>query len=185
MVGAVLRGALGFAAVSVAAFSVWAFGGPWFDRHGGDAVMFPVVAAAFLVLSGVLLHPLAGGVGRFYRAFVPAFIAYSAVWCAAWWLIRKRPGEWVGSIAGSAVFVLVAGAMLGSLRSWLKATLVVAATHSAGYFLGGVLYASLKSGGMPTLAMLGWGLLYGLGFGAGIGYAFAALRPPRGAEASA
>jgi hypothetical protein len=178
MIGAILRGALGFAAVSVAAFSVWAFGGKWFGGHGGDAVMFPVIALAFLVLSGVLLHPLAGGVGRFYRAFVPAFFAYAAVWCAAWWLIKGRPGEWVGSVAGSAVFVLVAGAMLGNLRPWLTSTLVVAAGHSAGYFLGGVLFYSMKS----TLGMLAWGLLYGLGFGAGIGYVFAALRrsPPSG-----
>jgi len=166
---ATLRGAIGFGAVSTAAYAVWAFGGKWFGRHGGDAAMYPVIAVVFIGLSGLLLHPLAGGVGRFYRAFVPAFVAYAAVWCAAWFLIKKRPGEWVGSAAGSAVFALVAGALLGNLRRWPKAAVVLFAVHSAGYFLGGELFYSMKS----TLGMLGWGLLYGLGFGAGIGYVFA------------
>lgn len=171
---AVLRGALGFGAVSTAAYAVWAFGGKWFGRHGGDAAMYPVIAVVFVTLSGLLLHPLAGGIGRFYKAFVPAFVAYAVVWCAAWFLIKKRPGEWVGSLAGSVVFVLVAGALLGNLRPWLKAAAVLFVGHSAGYFLGGELFYSLHS----TIGMLGWGLLYGLGFGAGIGYAFACLRTP-------
>jgi hypothetical protein len=168
MVGAVLRGALGFAAVSVAAFSVWAFGERLFKPWGGDGAMFPAIAVVFLGLTGLLLHPLAGGAGRFYRAFVPAFFAYAAVWCAAWWLIRKRPGEWVGSAAGSAVFALVAMAILGNLRGWPKAAALLFVGHSAGYFLGGELFYSMKS----QLGMLLWGLLYGLGFGAGIGYVF-------------
>ncbi len=168
MASAVIRGALGFGAVSVAAYSVWAFGGKWFARHGGDAAMYPVIAVVFLALSGLVLHPLAGGVGRFTRAFIPAFVAYAAVWCAAWFLIKKRPGEWVGSLAGSAAFALVAGALLGNLRPWFRATAALAVGHSAGYFLGGELYYATRS----ALGMLGWGLLYGLGFGAGIGYAF-------------
>lgn len=180
MAGAVLRGALGFAAVSVAAFAVWAFGERWFRPWGGDRAMFPAIAVVFLGLTGLLLHPLAGGVARFYRAFVPAFGAYAAVWCAAWWVIRKRPGEWTGSLAGCLVFALVAGAMLGNARPWLRAAAVLFAGHSAGYFLGGELFYSMKS----TLGMLAWGLLYGLGFGAGIGYAFASFRPP-GAKSEA
>ena len=46
-------------------------------------------------------------------------------------------------------------------------------THSVGYFLGGDFYYAL--GG--TTGKLLWGLCYGLGFGAGIGYAYRALKP--------
>jgi hypothetical protein len=56
--------------------------------------------------------------------------------------------------------------------------------HSLGYFAGGKLmyflssptgaelFNSLTKAELGTVAKLSWGLLYGLGFGAGLGYAF-------------
>ncbi len=175
---AALRGSLGFAAVSVAAFSVWAFGGKWFRGHGGDPAMYAVIAAVFLGLTGALLHPLARGprpLVRFTRVFVPAFLAYAGAWCGAWFLLGFGRGEWLGSLAGSAAFALVAGLLLGNPRAFPRAGLALFIGHSAGYFAGGPLYDSVKPG-HATLGMLGWGLLYGLGFGAGIGYAFFAYQ---------
>eukprot|EP01031_Cornospumella_fuschlensis_P021810 gene21810-26738_t len=64
----VVLGAFGFALVSLLAFSIWAFAGKWFS---GEIPMYIAIAAVFLVLSGVVLGPLAGGAGRFYRAFLP------------------------------------------------------------------------------------------------------------------
>ena len=165
--GAILRGSLGFAAVSVAAFSVWAFAGGLF---GGEPGLYTAIAVVFLAVSGLVLHPLAPEprLRRFTLSFVPAFLAYAAVWCAAWFALRFGWGEWLGSFGGSAAFALVLGATLGNLRPTVKVALSIFVAHSAGYFLGGEIYYAMRD----ATGKLLWGLLYGLGFGAGIGYAF-------------
>ncbi len=172
-----LHGAVGFAAVSVAAFSVWAFAGKKFPNEG---TMYAAVAAVFVALSGIVLHPLVAGPRRLLRftaAFVPAFLAYAAAWCAAWFPLRDRTGEWLGSAGGSVAFALVAGAMLRNLRAVPRVALLLFACHSAGYFAGGEVHA-WATPHSATAAMLGWGLAYGFGFGAGIGIAFARLQQP-------
>lgn len=193
MLGAVARGSLGFAAVSVAGFAVWAFGGRWFYRHGGEAGLYAACALVFVGAAGLFLHPLVRGpnpVRRFYKVFVPAFLAYALAWSAAWFGFRFGLGEWLGSLAGSAAFAVVAGGLLGNGRRWPKVSAVLFVAHSAGYFLGGQLYAwsrapvaaevlgGLSEETLATLGRLGWGLLYGLGFGAGLGYAFFDLQEP-------
>lgn len=193
MLGAVARGSLGFAAVSVAGFAVWAFGGRWFYRYGGEAGLYAACALVFVALAGWLLHPLVRGpkrLGCFYRVFAPAFLAYAIAWSAAWFAFGFGLGEWLGSLAGSAAFALVAASLLGNRRRWLKGSGVLFVAHSAGYFLGGQLYGwsrtpaaaeilgGLSNGAIVTLGQLGWGLLYGLGFGAGLGYTFFDLQAP-------
>jgi hypothetical protein len=183
----ILIGSLGFAAVSVAAFSLWAFGGRWFHSHGGDAAMYSAIAAAFLVLSGAILHTLICGeraLARFYGAFVPAFFAYAVLWCLAWFVVKGATGEWLGSLSGSFAFAWVVTKRMGGRASIVITGLLVFAAHSLGYFTGGkVMYgilggccADFFSGWsreqIGVIAKLGWGLLYGLGFGAGIGMAF-------------
>jgi len=163
----VLRGSLGFAAVSVAAFSVWAFGplkGP---------AMYAAVAVAFLLLSGVALSPLARPKRRFLPAFLPAFTLYAVAWCAAWFFLTFKGRDYVGIAAGGALFTAVLAAVLGGRRAWLRATLVLVAAHALGYWLGGV---ACYAEGHGKLGMLAWGLGYGLGFGAGIGYVFHAFQ---------
>lgn len=191
---AVLRGSLGFAVVSLAGFAVWAFAGSWFYANVGEAGLYAVSTVVFVGMSGLLLHPLVRGPGsllRFYKAFVPAFIAYAVVWCVAWFALRFGPGEWLGSFAGSVVFAVLIGRALGSFRSLLAVCAVFFVTHSAGYFLGGQFYnwskgpsaAELLNGlsqaQIAMLGRLGWGLLYGLGFGAGLGYACCTFQKPR------
>lgn len=174
MIAAMLRGALGFAAVGVAAFSIWAFGGKAFRGHGGEPAMYTVIALAFIGLTGLALHPLVDGprrLLRFYKVFVPAFVAYAAAWCAAWAALKFGLGEWLGSAAGSAAFAGVAGIQLGNRRAIPKAATVLFVGHSIGYFIGGPIFYGMKST-HPQIGMLLWGLLYGLGFGAGIGYVF-------------
>ena len=180
---AMLVGALGFALVSVIAFSVWAFGGAWFHFPGGELAMYAVIAVLFLGLTGVVLLRLVRGerpMARFYGAFLPAFCAYAIVWCLAWFLIKGRASEWIGSFAGSIVFAAIVHARFKSFGSFAITGLIVFIAHSLGYFLGGEwMYGTLRHGlaGMAKLqvalaAKLGWGLFYGLGFGAGIGAAF-------------
>ena len=147
--------------------------------------MYVAIAAVFLGLSGFVLGPLAGGVGRFYKAFLPAFFVYSVVWTAAWFALPDKRGEWIGAAAGCLVFAWIAMKMLGSARGWLIAALALFVLHTAGYFAGDwsmydVFVPQAKVAGKGstdfqhymTLAKLSWGLFYGLGFGAGIGWVF-------------
>jgi len=185
----VLRGSLGFAGVSLAGFLVWALAGRWFYQNTGEAGLYIACAMVFIGLSGLLLHPLLHGSGsviRFYKIFVPAFLAYAMVWSAAWFVWKMGAGEWVGSLAGSLVFTALTGWSLGGFRSWAwgRAATVMFVAHSLGYFLGGkLMYWMIGPGGagwftgitktqISLIAKLGWGLLYGLGFGAGLGHAF-------------
>ena len=185
------RGSLGFAAVSLAGFSVWAFAGRWFYQNTGEAGLYAACAVVFVGLSGLLLHPLLRGsrsLARFYKIFIPAFMAYAVVWCAAWFVGRTGVGEWVGSLAGSLVFTGMVGWSLGGFGSWGRAAMVMFVVHSAGYFLGGkwmywmigpdgaAMFTGLGKAQISLMAKLGWGLLYGLGFGAGLGYSFHAFQ---------
>ena len=171
MIRDVLRGSLGFAAVSVAAFSVWAFG-----PLKGTA-MYAGVAAVFVVLTGFALHRLAPSPARFAAAFIPAFVAYAVVWSAIYLSFRFKARDYVAIAAAVAAFTAVLAAVLGGRRAWLRAWLVATAAHAAGYWLGGVVCYGVF--GHDRLGMLAWGVGYGLGFGAGIGYAFHAFQAGR------
>lgn len=177
-----VHGTLGFALVSLLAFSIWAFAGRWFP---GELSLYTAIAAVFLGLSGIVLGPLAGGAGRFYRAFLPAFLVYAVLWCVAWFGIGGKPGEWVGAVIGGLAFTVISLRILGNSQGWLGATLVFLVLHCAGYFAGDWAYTYAK-GHLPQLSeslglagpdvrnagRLAWGLFYGLGFGAGIGWVF-------------
>ena len=182
-----LRGSLGFAIVSLSGFSVWAFGGKWFQAHLGEAGLYSACAVVFLGSSGLLLHPLVQGPGpllRFYKVFIPAFFAYAIVWCAAWFVLGFGLGEWLGSLLGSIVFVAVTARRFGNSEGVVRASIILFSFLSAGYFLGGKLMhwiagpmgsamlTGVSKAQISVIAKLSWGLLYGLGFGAGIGYAF-------------
>ena len=167
-----LLGAVGYAACSLAAYSVWAFGHAWFSAHGGDRLLYPAVAALFLLLPGFILHPLAGGRGRFLKAYVPAFLAYAAVWCAVWFLLRFEHRDWLASALGSAAFVSVTAAVFRNGHGLPQAMIALFLLHSAGYFAGEQAYLALRG----TSGMLAWGFLHGLGFGAGLALTFRVLR---------
>jgi hypothetical protein len=187
-----VRGSFGFALVSLGGFAVWAFAGRWLTTRIGEGGMYGVSALVFILFSGFFLNSLLRGPGRlwrFYKAFVPAFLAYAAVWSAAWFSLGFGRGEWIGSFAGTTVFVLLVAWSLGSFRGFVLACLVLFATHSAGYFLGGELYYWTNKPAAAELfdrfskqqialaGRMAWGLLYGLGFGAGLGYAFYKFQP--------
>src|SRR5690348_15080462 len=123
---ATARGSLGFAIVSLAAFSVWAAGGKWFQTHLGEAGLYTACALVFVLSSGLLLHPLVRGPGsfpRFYIVFMPAFGAYALTWCAAWFALHFGPGEWLGSVMGTLAFATVTAWRFGTFRGFLKAWL--------------------------------------------------------------
>lgn len=192
-VGCVLQGAWRFAIVSIVGFGVWAFGGRWFRAHGGEPGLYAASTVVFVGLAGLLMHPLMRGprrLLRFYGVFIPAFIAYAAIWCSFWFLLGYGAGEWLGSLTGTFAFVALTGWRFGNLRPVPGVSVAFFAAHSLGYFAGGKLmyfltspagaelFNSLTKAELGTVAKLSWGLLYGLGFGAGLGYAFHVFQKP-------
>lgn len=181
----VLHGSLGFALVSVLSFSIWAFAGGWFRGRGGEPVMYAAIAIAFLGLSGLLLGPLAGGVGRFYRVFLPSFGLYAVLWSAAWFAMPDRRGEWLGAALGCVALVWLARWRMAAKGAWIVLLGVFFLLHTAGYFAGSwAMYdfwlGGFKSGSLGELTRaeaalygkLSWGLCYGMGLGAGLGLLF-------------
>lgn len=179
-----LHGSLGFAAVSLAAYSIWAF----VPRTvGGEKGMYALIALVYLGGAGLAMSGLLQGenrLRRFYRMFLPAFFGYALLWSVAWFLIKEPPGswrlrEWIGAAAGTLFFSWVCWNSLKKPAGFGIAALVLFALHTLGYFVGGKwMYGLLGSGiegwtkpQVAIVAKLGWGLFHGLGFGAGIGFA--------------
>ena len=179
-VAAAISGAWRFALVSILGFAPWAL-----PRHGGEGQLYFECLIAFLVFAQVLLVPMVHRENRYKRfnsSFVPAFIAYAVVWSACWFAFRAKGGEIAGLILGCLAFAWVLGKRLRSTDGLGSVVLVLILAHAAGYWLGSYVFSmarnppALFSGwdkkDIWTLAKLSWGLFYGLGFGAGIGYAF-------------
>ena len=113
------------------------------------------------------------------------------MWCLAWFALRFGLGEWLGSLLGSAAFVGVISWRMRNAQGFIQTSLILFALNSAGYFLGGkvmhwvlgpagsAVFIALTKAARLVVAELAWGLLYGLGFGAGIGYAFHAVQKGR------
>lgn len=187
----VRRGAAGFTLVSVAGFLPWVLAGPWFYRHPGELAMYACCALVFIGLSGLLLHPLIIGPGalkRFYAFFSVAFAAYSIAWTAGWMGLRGQPMHLrsaAGLFAGTAVMAAVFAAAFEARGAMLKIATALFVLNSLGYFAGGWIEGSLaqmKSLNLAVVVLSGaaldvfmkamWGVCYGIGFGAGLGYAF-------------
>lgn len=165
---ALLIGTGGFTLASLIVYSFWALGGRAVERAVGEAGFFAACAVLFVVLGAALLKPLAPiSFPRFVMIYGGAFLGYALCWCLGWFLVRGRPGEWLGGFAGSLVFCSVLAAAFRAWRSLAVSTLVLFVGHAAGYFLGGVAHARVS-----VLPQIAWGLFYGLGTGAGIGFAF-------------
>jgi len=165
-------GTTGFTLASLAAYSVWAFAGRPLYRSIGEAGLYALCAIVFILFGSILLRPLTRKrLARFSAIFTTAFLAYAAAWCAAWFGAKGRPGEWLGSLAGSIAFCIVLAAWFNAWRALLLASIVLFVAHSAGYFAGSWSYYALRKE-HATVAKLAWGFFHGLGMGAGLGFAF-------------
>jgi len=176
-------GIIGFTTVSLLGFLPWVLAGRWFYQNTGEAGLYVVCTCVFIAASGPLMHRLILGPGslwRFYAVFTIAFLGYAVAWIGAWMILGGHTGSVVGLLLGTA--------WMGGILSWAfsasKTALPIISAlfllNSAGYFAGGPTDAVIL--GMediiPTdttrnaLAHISWALLYGVGFGAGLGYAF-------------
>src|SRR5690349_7422991 len=165
---ALLIGTGGFTVASLIVYGFWSVAGRAIERAVGEAGFYAACAALFVLLGSALLKPLAPiSFPRFALIFGGAFFSYALCWCLAWFLVRGRAGEWLGAFAGSLAFCTLLAARFRAWPSVVVSTLILFLGHSAGYFFGGVAYARI-----PVLPKIAWGLFYGLGTGAGIGFAF-------------
>ena len=184
----VVRGTLGFTVVSLAGFAPWAVFGRWFHKMGGELGMYIACAVVFIGLSGLCLHRLILGRGslvRFYQLFSVAFTLYSVAWIAGWMVLRGHLGSIVGLFAGTALMGWIFVRAFEARGQLLRVVLALFVLNSLGYFVGGLMEGGLMGAqGLSLmgvaihkstqgrLAMLSWGLCYGIGFGAGLGLAF-------------
>jgi hypothetical protein len=169
---AVAIGAAGFTLASLAGYSVWAFGGRTLYRSVGEVGLYALCAVVFILLGSFLLRPLTRlSLAKFAAIFTTAFLAYAVAWCAAYFLVKRQPGEWAASLAGSVAFCIVLSAWFKTWRALLVCAGVLFLAHSAGYFAGSWSYFQLQKKHAAT-AKLAWGFFHGLGMGAGLGFAF-------------
>ncbi|MEM8954803.1 MAG: hypothetical protein AAGD22_11680 [Verrucomicrobiota bacterium] len=182
---AIVQGSVRFAILSVLSYAVWAFGG-----RMSTITLYTTTALVFVALSGPLLYPLLPPPGRLrklYAVFVPGFIAYAALWCVGWFVIRAAAGEILGSAAGLAAFTIIIVLILRPRASFLAIFAILFTFHTLGYTIGGMCYYAANGQGILApllethiaLGRLLWGFFHGLGFGAGLGFAFSQSRPQK------
>jgi hypothetical protein len=177
---------------SIVVFGSWAFSGRWMYAKLGEAGAYATWAATFILLAGGALNLLIIGprtLRSFYALFLAAFGTYSLLWSVSWFVLGGRAGEWLGSLLGTAAmgFILADAFGLGWGR-W-RMIGILFATHSCGYFMGGLLFdycrseagtelldGTLDRAGRSILGKLLWGAAYGLGLGCGLGCALHACQ---------
>lgn len=183
LVASLLRGVLGFILVSVLGFAPWAVAGGWIYERIGEAGLYAVCALVFIGTAGLLMHRLIIGPGslpRFCLLFAPAFAAYSAAWIVGWMALKGHPGSVVGLLAGTTLMGWMLARAFDARREAIKVIAALFVLNANGYFAGGLLEGALMHAeGIPlssqaqgVLARLSWGLCYGAGLGAGLGWAF-------------
>lgn len=182
------RGTVGFTLLSLAGFAPWVIAGSWFYRNMGETGLYAVCALVFIGLSGPLLHRLIIGpvsLPRFYKLFSAAFAAYAILWIIGWMTLRGHPGSLAGLFAGTAAMGWMLACAFDAKESTLKVVAALFVLNAIGYFVGGWVEGTVIQ--MKEFPLLGqtmsrsthlmiakslWGVFYGLGFGAGMGFAF-------------
>lgn len=171
----IIFGSIGFCTASLVVFATVAFGERWMYQEFGRYGAYAVWALLFVLIGGGALSLLTVGPARllrFYLLFCVVFFLYAAGWVAAYFTSPNMTGEWIGSLAGTVLMSLVLAWAFGAMSAFPKIALVTFITHSAGYFAGSLLNNWI--GGKAGMMM--WGAAYGLGTGAGFGYAFYELQ---------
>lgn len=161
---AMVYGGLALGAVSLLAYSIWAF-----RLVPGAAAMYSSIAAVYIGLTGVLLSRLvrgSGTVGRFALLFAATFAVYAIFWCLFWFGLKGRyQADLFGSAFGLAAMAWLILRAFGRRDGFLPAFAVLFTFHTLGYALGDELYGAVSG----STGRLLWGAAHGIGFGAGLG----------------
>ena len=152
-------GGVGFGLVGLAAFAVWAIGGKALAQSVGEPGLYAVCAAVFIGLAGIVFGQVVigpGGTRRIYALFTLAFVAYSVLWCGAWFGLRGTvTAEVAGSLLGSTAMAAVLTWGFGARREFLRVAAVLCVLNALGYFLGEVWWRWLPGeGGAELLGSL-------------------------------
>ena len=170
--------------VSLVAYGIWAFG-----PKMGAPLLYPLIALAYVGLSGVLMSGLLEGPRPVFAVVFDFCSGFSSVRgrvvCR---VVRIGWACWGGFWIGCGSVVSRAGDRKrcrseGGVFSRCGAVLFL--FHTLGYYLGDMLYTggqghewlspimdSVSGKTRVSIARLLWGLGHGAGFGAGLGYAF-------------
>jgi hypothetical protein len=162
-----IEASLRFGLASLLVYATVAFGQRWMYRNLGLAGSYAAWTLLFIWFGGLALKPLVvqpKAKRTFWRWFSLAFFAYAAGWIVSYFTLRGTLGESLGSLVGSASLGLVLAVALGAPNRYVRISLELFATHSAGYFLGEWLHHSVHG----RIGMLLWGVCFGLGFGLGL-----------------
>jgi hypothetical protein len=171
---AIIAGMWRFTVVSIAGFAPWIIVDGWFHRHISEVLLYSSCLVAFLAAALVVLPGMVSGPKRLRGValfFIPAFTLYAVLWCACWFTLGGRLGEWLGLALGGGAFAVITALVLGWPRSAVLSVLAFIIAQALGYVGGGQVMRLLADGHHPgVVGMLGWGVVYGVGFGAGLGY---------------
>jgi hypothetical protein len=177
LISYLIAGTWRFTVVALLGFAPWALGGRWFNRTLGEIGLYGVCLGAFLLGALCLLPPLLPGNQRLRRTalgIIPAYTLYAVVWCSCWFALGGKLGEWIGAILGGTIFVVICAWRFGRPSQLLFTCLLFVVTHALGYFAGEFAMAWCQTQAWPkSFGMWAWGLCYGVGFGAGLGYVVA------------
>ena len=177
---------LAFSLATLVATVAVPFIGRLVDRFGARRVILPAVL--LFGLSVLSLSFLSAHLWRFYALFSAAFVPYAVAWTVAWMLLHKWNGH-VASLGGLFVGTAAMGWILtrafDARGAAGKCIAVLFVLNTIGYYVGGwaegtiAQLEDLSIAGLVvekpppmTVAMLSWGVFYGLGLGAGLGLAF-------------
>ena len=183
-VRSIVTGAVGFGVVSLGVFATVAFAERWMYTTLGVFGAYLTWTVLFILLSGAVFGSLVvvrWRLPRFYVLWALAFFAYAAAWMIAYFTLGRTVGEVIGSLVGAVLMAVVLAAGYGSPRSTLKLSAILFVSNFLGYFLGAALFDFFFNG---RVAMLLFGVVYGLFFGAGIGAALQLVQTGTSSKAS-
>ncbi|BBM83516.1 hypothetical protein [Candidatus Uabimicrobium amorphum] len=165
----ILSGALAFTIASIIVFVTVAFAERQLYQLLGllGAYIFWIIL--FISSGTILLYRLVRRImslPRFAIAYSVSFVLYSLAWMMSYYNMRNSTGEWVGSLTGSFA-IAISFAVFFALPQYIaRWTLFFFVLHSIGYFIGSNVFAMAPS----RETMILWGITYGLGTGAGLGF---------------
>src|SRR6185503_6156663 len=107
-----------------------------------------------------------------YKLFGLSFAAYSAAWIAAWMMRPGHVGSLVGLFAGTAAMGWMFATAFDARPATWNAIAALFVLNTIGYFAGGWVEGTVAKLAPIKIAMLLWGVCYGIGLGAGLALAF-------------